>query len=457
MIPLTLADVAALAGGTLDGGDPAAAVTGVATDTRRLRSGDLFFALSGVRDGHLFLDAARSAGASGAVVGRHAVVGSGLAAVRVDDPLTALTRLAAAVRDRLGATVVAITGSSGKTCTKDFTVAVLGGRLKVAGNEASFNNEIGVPLTVLAADGGTEVLVAEVGARGAGHIAALMPLLRPAISVVTNVGTAHHGMFGSVEAIAQAKGEIVEALGEDGIAVLNADDPRVLAMASRTRGRIMTFGETSGADVRAEDRSLDDGARARFKLASAGGVAAVNMSVPGEHMVPNALAAATVASALGVPVGEIAERLSAAAAPAGRMQIVDAPGGWRVVDDSYNANPASMAAALRTLVAMRRKGTTWAVLGYMAELGDVAGAEHDRIGRLAVRLGLGRLITVGEDARGIHEAARLEGMTPDEATFVTDADDAVARILASVAPGDVVLVKASRAAGLERVVEAIAE
>ncbi|MGH2830823.1 MAG: UDP-N-acetylmuramoyl-tripeptide--D-alanyl-D-alanine ligase, partial [Actinomycetota bacterium] len=355
------------------------------------------------------------------------------------------------------ARVVAITGSNGKTCTKDFTAAVLTGSYATASSVASFNNEIGVPLTILSATEETEVVVAEIGARGIGHIASLAPVLRPDVTVVTNVGLAHAGMFGSVEAVAIAKGELVEALSADGCAVLNADDPAVAAMAGRTQAASLTFGVGAAADVRAEDVTLDDHARASFRVVSPAGAAAVSLPVSGEHMVPNALAAAAVGHRLGVPPREAAARLGVVTTSPHRMRILDAPGGWQVVDDAYNASPASMAAALKTLAAMGRGRRTWAVLGPMAELGHIATAEHDRAGRLAVRLGVGRLVVVGEEARALYEAARLEGMPPDDVAFAPDAQAATAIVVAEVAAGDLILVKASRAAGLERVAEALSE
>ncbi len=455
MIALTTGQAAGMAGAMLDG-DGDRGVTSVTNDTRSLAPGALFVALRGSRDGHEFLDAAMARGAAAALVESDATVPSGLTALRCRDPRRALGTLGAAVRERLDATVVAVTGSTGKTCTKDFTAAVLEPRYRVAASQASFNNEIGVPLTVLSADEQTQCIVAEVGSRGIGHIAALESVLRPDIAVITNVGTAHLGMFGSVEAIARAKGELVEMLGDDGCAVLNADDEHVAAMASRTTAAVITFGTGEPATVRATGITLDRQARARFTLITPEGSAVVTLPVSGEHMVWNALAAAAVAHRLSVDAATIATALADARTAAHRMRVLNAGGGWTVVDDSYNASPAAVVAALKALMVMGRLRRTWAVLGHMAELGEASDAEHDRIGRLAVRLGVGRVVTVGEEARAIHEAARLEGMSPDEAIFVADAESAAKTILAAVQPGDVVLVKGSRVAGLERVVEAIA-
>jgi UDP-N-acetylmuramoyl-tripeptide--D-alanyl-D-alanine ligase len=453
---LTTREIAELAAGRLDG-QPSATVRGVSIDSRTAASGDLFVALAGERaDGHAFLADAVRRGASAVLVRSDAIVPDGAAAVRVDDTTAALQRIGAGVRRRLRAKLVAITGSSGKTITKELTAAVARSRFETVASAASFNNEIGVPLTILSADEGTDVIVAEVGSRGIGHIASLMPILVPDVGVVINVGPAHVGMFGSLQNIAIAKGELVEGLDASGVAVLNADDEAVSAMRSRTAARVFTFGTTSAADVRAEDVRLTDQGTASFSLVSDDGRAGVTLRIPGEHVVSDALAAAAAGASLGVPIADAAAALSSAAGPAWRMQVIDAPEGWRVVNDGYNANPASTAAALKTLVVLGRGRRTWAVLGHMAELGDTSDAEHDRIGRLTVRLGVSRLIVVGSEARPLFEAARLEGMTPEEATFVPDADAAVAMLRSSLEPGDVVLVKASRVVGLERVASAIA-
>ncbi|MGH2795469.1 MAG: UDP-N-acetylmuramoyl-tripeptide--D-alanyl-D-alanine ligase [Actinomycetota bacterium] len=456
MLPLTTREVAEMAGGRLEG-EPAASLAGVAIDSRAVHPGDLFVALPGDRtDGHAFVGDAIARGASALMVRSDATIPDAPAAVRVPDTLAGLQSLAAGVRARLEATVVAITGSSGKTITKELTAAVTRSRFSTVASAASFNNEIGVPLTLLNADEGTEVIVAEVGSRGIGHIASLMPLIRPDVGVVLNVGPAHIGMFGSLENVAIAKGELVEGLDGDGVAILNADDAAVAAMTSRTSARAITFGSSAGADVRAEGVRLTPDGAASFTLVAADGSAPVMLRMPGEHLVSDALAAAAVGHAIGIGVVDAAAALSSAEGPAWRMQVVDATDGWRVINDSYNANPASMAAALKTLVIVGKGRRTWAVLGYMAELGDTAAAEHDRIGRLAVRLGVSRLIVVGKDARPLYEAARLEGMTPEEASLVPSADDALAMLRSSLEPDDVVLVKASRVVGLERVAMAIA-
>jgi UDP-N-acetylmuramoyl-tripeptide--D-alanyl-D-alanine ligase len=372
--------------------------------------------------------------------------------VEVDDPLAALAAVGGEVRSRSAARVVGITGSVGKTTTKDLLAAVLATRLRTVANQASFNNELGLPLTLARLEPDTEALVVELGARGPGHIAALARVARPAVGVVLNVGEAHLGVFGSRPAIADAKAELVEALPPDGVAVLAADDPIVAAMAARTRARVVSFGLGAAAEVRAERVELDADGRARFRLSTPAGAAAVAMPAMGEHLVRNALAAAAAAGVLGLTVEEIAAGLAGARLSPMRMQVERRPDGVTVINDAYNANPTSVTAALKALAAAGRGGgRTVAVLGEMAELGEAAQGEHDRIGRLAARLGIDRLVGVGALGEVLVRAARMEGMWPEEAVAVADADAAVAAVAATLAPGDVVLVKASRAVALDRV------
>jgi UDP-N-acetylmuramoyl-tripeptide--D-alanyl-D-alanine ligase len=453
VIPFTLKEIAEACGGRLSDADPDRVVTAVVHDSRAVTDGALFVALPGERtDGHRFIDDALRAGAAAALARDD---GPG-ARVIAADPLAALGEIAVAARARLSATTIAVTGSSGKTGTKDMIAAAVATEHRVVASAASFNNEIGVPLTVLEADERTEVLVLEVGSRGIGHIAALVPAMRPDVAVVTNVGSAHIGMFGSVEVTARAKAELVEALGPEDAAVLNADDALVAAMAARTAARVVTFGLGDAADVRAVDVTTDDMARASFTLVAGGDRVPVALAMSGEHMVPNALAAAAAATAVGVPLARAAEGLAACEGSAWRMEVRDARG-LRILNDAYNANPDSMAAALKALVGMGRGRPTWAVLGHMAELGAHSVEAHDRIGRLAVRLGVRHLLTVGAEARATHEAARLEGFFgPDEAIFAPTVEDAIAVLRSKLEPDAVVLVKASRAAGLERIAEALA-
>ena len=474
MIALTLGDIAAIVGGRLAAGtDPATTVTGPAfLDTRQVVPGGLFAAFDGDNvDGHDYAASAVDAGAA-AMLGSRDV---GVPAVLVSDVEAALGALARELLLRLPEiTVIALTGSSGKTSTKDLLGQVLAGHGPTVFTEGSFNNELGLPLTVLRADESTRFLVLEMGARGIGHIKFLCELAPPNIGMVLNIGTAHAGEFGSKEQTAQAKGEIVEALPLDGIAVLNADDPYVAEMAPRTKAKVLTFGGHPSADVRATDVTLDDQGRARFTLVlNAAGAAApqprpaedvaapVALRLVGEHQVANALAAATVCLGVGMNVPQIAAGLDRAEAlSGGRMAVTHRADGVVVIDDAYNANPESMRAglkALATLARSRPEGRSWAVLGEMAELGDLAPVEHDAIGRLAVRLRVDRVLAVGPAARLIHAGASHEGSGGQESAAVADVDEAIAVLRAELRPGDVVLVKASKVAGLRRVARALLE
>jgi UDP-N-acetylmuramoyl-tripeptide--D-alanyl-D-alanine ligase len=455
VIPFTLGEVAEATGGRLADADPDVVVAGVQVDSRKLEAGELFVALPGGRtDGSLFAAAAAEAGAA-ATLAKEGTVFAG-PRVEVADPLAALAALGTAVRNRSAATVVAVTGSNGKTTTKDLLAAVLSTHLITVANQASFNNEVGLPLTLTRIDRGTQAVVVEMGARGPGHIAALARLARPTVGVVLNVGESHLGMFGSREAIAKAKGELVEALPADGTAVLNADDPQVAAMADRTVARVVGFGQGPGAEVRAERVELDGDGRARFRLRTPAGTAPVTLPAPGEHLVGCALAAAAAGSVLGIGPDDAAAGLATARLSPMRMEVRRRPDGLTVVNDAYNANPSSTAAALKTLAALARDGgRTIAVLGEMAELGPAAAAEHDRIGRLATRLGIDRLVGVGELGRVMVNAARLEGMWPEEAEAVADPDAALALLSPALGPADVVLVKASRVVALDRVADAL--
>jgi UDP-N-acetylmuramoyl-tripeptide--D-alanyl-D-alanine ligase len=454
VIPLSLSEIAAVTNGRLHGARGTEVVTAVEFDSRAIRPGGLFLALPGERvDGHAFAAAAVERGAVCVLAARavdgpaivvppvERVVGTYLGDIDPDGSgaavLAALARLAHHVVGELpGLTVVGVTGSSGKTSTKDLLAAVLAPLGPTVAPPESFNNELGLPWTALRADDTTRHLVLEFSARGTGHIAALAAAVPPRIGVVLNVGSAHLGEFGSVAAIARAKGELVEALPADGIAVLNADDPRVAAMAARTAARVLTFG--ARADVRAEALTLDAG-RARFRLVTPTGSAPVALRLVGAHHVGNALAAAAVAGELGGTPEVMAEALSSAApASRWRMEVTDRADGVTVVNDAYNANPDSMAAALRALAALGDGRRTWAVLGPMRELGRESAAAHAEVATLAKELGIDELVTVDGPEYG---AGRP----------VADTAAATALLAAGLAPGDVVLVKASRAAGLDRI------
>ncbi len=464
MIDLTLTEIAVAVGGRLHlgpGSDDVVVTGSVVVDSRTVDAGDLFVALPGERvHGHDYVPAAAVAGAVAVVSSRPHPE---LPTVVVGDPVAALGRLAAAVHDRLlaaGLRTLGITGSSGKTSTKDLLGQVLAAAGPTVSPPGSYNNDIGLPLTVLSADLETRYLVLEMGARGVGHIARLTDVARPHIGVVLNVGSAHLGEFGSPEGIALAKGELVEALPDDGTAVLNADDPRVLGMAARTRARVLTTGRGADADVRALDVELDASARARFRLAVDGERHDVALQVVGEHQVANALSAAGAALAAGMRPADVAAALSGAAPRSRwRMEVSRRPDGVTVVNDAYNANPESMRAALAALAGLPGERRI-AVLGGMAELGAGAHEEHRRLGRDAAAAGVDLLVAVGADAVGIAEGAAAAGLPTWDGSgkgsvHVPDRAAAAALLTDRLRPGDVVLVKASRAYGLEQLADTL--
>ncbi|MCX5378844.1 UDP-N-acetylmuramoyl-tripeptide--D-alanyl-D-alanine ligase [Streptomyces sp. NBC_00091] len=466
MIALSLAEIADITGGRPhDIPDPAVRTGGpVVIDSRQVEPGSLFAAFEGEHvDGHDYAERAVAAGAVAVLAARPV----GVPAIVVPDVEKALGALARTVVERLGTDVVALTGSAGKTSTKDLIAQVLQHHAPTVWTPGSLNNEIGLPLTALKATEDTRHLVLEMGARGIGHIAYLTGLTPPRIGLVLNVGTAHIGEFGGREAIAQAKGELVEALpaeAEGGVAVLNADDLLVRAMSARTKARTVLFGEAEDADVRATEVRMTPAGQPSFTLHTPTGCSDVTLRLYGEHHVSNALAAAAVAHVLGMPVEEIATALSGAGTLSRwRMEVTEREDGVTIVNDAYNANPESMRAALRALVAMGEAGKadggrTWAVLGPMAELGDASLAEHDAVGRLAVRLNVSRLVAVGgREASWLQLGAYNEGSWGEESVLVSDAQAAVDLLRSELRPGDVVLVKASRSVGLERVALALLE
>lgn len=433
---LTLSDLAGATGGSIDG-DPATVVDGLGIDSRALPTGSGFVALVAERDGHDFVPSAVEAGAV-AVLASRPLPDAGVPVLLVDDTADALLAIGRLARTRLPERVVGVTGSVGKTSTKDLLAAVLGSRWTTAASARSFNNEIGVPLTLVGAPAGTGAAVIEMGARGPGHIALLCGIARPTAAIVTAVADAHLEMFGTVEDVARAKGELVEALPADGIAVLNADDHRVAAMAGRTSARVLTYGvgPASAADVRGTDVTLDDLLRPRLLLRSPWGEAPVELAVHGAHQAANAVAAAACALALGLDLDDVVEALGRATISGMRMQVERAPSGLVVVNDAYNANPTSTRAALDALAALPVTGRKVAVLGVMAELGGDSETLHRQVATHAGERGI-EVVAVAAPAYGTD-------------VLVADAAAAADR-LADLGPGDAVLVKGSRVAGLEAV------
>ncbi|WP_059005676.1 UDP-N-acetylmuramoyl-tripeptide--D-alanyl-D-alanine ligase [Streptomyces specialis] len=447
MIPLSVGEIAEVVGGTVEGDSGVKVTAPAVLDGRQAEPGGLFVAFAGEHaDGHAY---AGQAGRAGAV----AVLGSRptpLPTVVVEDARAALQALAAHVVARLrdGLTVVGVTGSQGKTSTKDLLAAVLSGTAPTIATIGTLNNELGVPLTMLRADAATRFLGLEMGARHIGDIAALTALVAPDIAVVLSVGQAHLGEFGSREAIATTKGELVRGLAPGGTAVLNADDPRVIAMRSLTGGPVLTFGRAAHADVQARDLATDRLGRPSFTLRTADASAALTLPLVGAHQALNASAAAAAGLAAGVPLDVAATALATASLSKWRMEPRDLAGGATLLNDSYNANPDSTRAALDALAAVEG-GRRIAVLGEMRELGDAGEAEHRAVGKYAASRA-DVVAAVGEAARPIAEGAGERAVTlPDNAAAV----DWLRRHLA---PGDVVLVKASRGARLDEVAAALA-
>ncbi|MCK9795536.1 UDP-N-acetylmuramoyl-tripeptide--D-alanyl-D-alanine ligase [Isoptericola sp. 4D.3] len=475
MIALTAADVAEATGGRLHA-DAEVPVTGpVVVDSRRVEPGGLFVALPGERvDGHDFARGAVEAGAALVLAAREL---DGVPTVVVDDVQAALGELARAVLARARAQgdlrVVAVTGSVGKTTTKDLLGQLLADLLPegVTPEEGlvvpagSYNNEVGLPLTVLRVTGATRFLVLEMGADGPGNIAYLTRIAPPDVGIVLAVGVAHVGKFGSVDAIARTKAEMVSGVLPGGTVLLNADDQRVAAMASLAAPEhtVTTFGTISSADVRAAEVQVDASGRASFGLvvrhhSDGPAETPVALRLVGAHHVSNALAAAGAVLALGgTPAGVAAGLARAAAVSPHRMAVTERLDGVTVIDDAYNANPDSVRAALRALAVMAgRTRRSVAVLGEMLELGDGARAAHDEIGRLVVRLNVKLLVVVGDGAYHIHEGALQEGSWGEESVFVPDLDAARAVLAEALEPGDVVLVKSSLGAGLWRLGDELA-
>ncbi len=456
---LTLKDVLQATSGTLlaAGSGPAGAdILGVSTDTRTLRAGDLFVALRGPHaDGHEFVADAFARGASAALVS-HAVRGlpDGGPIVLVPDALAALAALARAYRATLDVTVVGITGSVGKTTTAALCADVLGRAYTVARTKDEWNAEIGVPLTVLGLDERTQVAVIEMAMRGVGQIADLVSIAQPQIGVVTAIGESHLELLGTRENIARAKGELIEGLPPDGAAVLNADDPAVLALAARARARVVTYGLDRPADVAATDVAFTAGGM-RFRLdAHDAGTAEVEIPAWGRHNVRNALAAAAVGFVLGMDRERVADGLRTARLPKMRLQPVRC-GDVLVINDAYNASPSSMDAAFEVLEAVAHGRRAVAVLGDMRELGEVSPSLHREVGRRLAQRPVALLLTVERGGDQIAQGA-IDGGLPAECVVRARTVEEAARTLPDLLrPGDVVLVKGSRALVMERIVEAL--
>lgn len=448
------AEAVAWTGGTLLSGDPSRSFTGVTIDSRRVGEGDLFVAITGERfDAHDFLEDVAAAGAAGCLVRAGRQVPESLPCkIAVDDTTRALGALAAGHRARHTGPLVAITGSNGKTTTKEMCAAILGVAGPCLYTEGNLNNEFGLPLTLLRRESSHRSVVVELGMNHRGEIARLAAIAQPRVGVITNVGTAHIEHLGSREQIALEKGDLIAALAEDAIAVLNVDDPLVAAQAARTTAKVLRFGRGEHADVRADHLSAGSDGRYRFTLSTREGQVEVTVAGLGDTTVPNALAAAAGALAAGALLADIPTGLAAYVPVSGRLTPIPLAGGGLLIDDTYNANPQSMEVALRTLARGDVPGQRIAVLGDMGELGEYGDEAHQGAGTLAAKLGVDRLFAVGEHAADVVQAARDAGMDAAAVHATRDWGETAERVAAVVEPGDRILVKGSRAMRMERIV-----
>jgi UDP-N-acetylmuramoyl-tripeptide--D-alanyl-D-alanine ligase len=455
MNPLSLGQIAKFAGGSISAGNPDATISRISTDSRTLQAGDLFVPLRGENfDGHKFVEQAAERGAAGAMVEKNwkGTTPKNFALIRVADTLVGYQTLAANYRASLPLKVIAITGSNGKTSTKDFVAATLAKKFRVTKTEGNFNNHVGLPQTMLAANAEDQIAVWEIGMNHPGEVAALAKLAAPDVAIVTNVGIAHIEFMGSREAIAEEKGALAEAIGESGSVILNADDPFSETIAKRTRAKIILAGIENGS-VRAGEVS-QSATGSEFTILEGAHRCRAQLPVPGMHMVQNAILAVAAGRAFGLSLEECALGLASTPLTKARLQIKEI-NGIQFIDDSYNANPDSMKAALRTLIELDADGRRIAVLGEMGELGAESESGHREVGECAAALNVDELIAVGATGAAIAHAAQKAGL---EKSVAVDSPEEAAELLAeSASPGDLILIKGSRSARMERVLEAFAK
>lgn len=467
MLTLTTERLVEILGGEVLLGHGELMVSGLATDSRRVEPGNAFVAFPGEHvDGHEYLVAAMECGARtlivtsapGAIAPQLEIARErDVTVIRVRDALAAVQALARYHRGRMFCPVIGVTGSTGKTTTKDFITNVLTQGFRVVATEGNQNNELGVPLTILRAGADTDVLVVEMAMRGEGQIAHLASIARPTAGLVTNVGTSHIELLGSQEAIARAKGELVRAVASEGRVFLNGDDAFSPLLAESSPAEVVFYGLSEESQIRAVDIRTDESSRPAFELVAPNGRREVRLDIPGRHNVYNALAATAVALYLEIPLDDIVAGLETAQSGQMRMQSFETAVGVQVINDAYNANPTSMRAAIETLAEITGASKRVAVLGDMAELGSLTELAHFRIGEEVARLPIDLLVTVGERAKRIADGARAEGM-PDEMIRPCVTTDEASEVLDDILEaGDVVLVKGSRVMGLERVVEGIVD
>jgi UDP-N-acetylmuramoyl-tripeptide--D-alanyl-D-alanine ligase len=463
-VSLAIDDVVRWTDGVLVQGPRAGVLRGVTIDSRRVEAGSLFLAVRGPNhDAHDFLVAAAARGATGLIVEQRAFAGrsdrdripEAVTVIAVADTTRALSAMAAGHRRRFTGPLIAITGSNGKTTTKEMCAEILAVRAPCLKTEGNLNNQYGLPLTLLRLEAGHRAAVVEIGMNHAGEIAPLASVAAPTIAILTNVGTAHIEYLGSQEAIAREKGALFEALGPEAVAVANVDDARVVAQLARTRARPLGFGRSANAEVRADaETRLPDGGVA-FELVTPAGRAKVRVHAVGTVLVINALAAAAGALAAGAPLEDVVAGLERYRAPAGRMQRIPLPEDVVVLNDSYNANPQSMEVALRSLAELETAGRRIAVLGDMGELGTFSTAAHRAAGQLAAELGIERLFALGASSEDMMRGALDAGMTREAVMASRDAAELAACVRATLRPGDAVLVKGSRSMRMEQIVDAL--
>jgi UDP-N-acetylmuramoyl-tripeptide--D-alanyl-D-alanine ligase len=455
MNKLSIFQIAEFASASVSAGDGNVSIDKISTDSRTLKRGELFVALRGENfDGHKFVEAAVKTGAAGAIVdlGWKGKVPDNFTVIRVEDTLQAYQTVAANYRKSLPIRVLAITGSNGKTSTKDFTAAVLGRRFRVTKTQGNFNNHVGLPRTMLEATSQDEVAVWEIGMNHPGEVAALAKIAAPDAALITNIGIAHIEFMGSREAIAAEKGALAEAIGPQGSIILNADDPFSKNIATRTHAKVIFAGTTAGTIRAGEITQSAHGSD--FTILEGAHRCRAQLPVPGLHMVQNAMLAVAAGRLFGLSLEEAAAGLVAAPLAKARLQIRQI-NGVQFIDDSYNANPDSMKAALRTLVELDADGKRIAVLGEMHELGKESARGHREVGETAAELGVDQLIAIGDMGAAIAEAAQQAGL--EKTAAVGSISEAAEMLTEITAPGDLVLIKGSRTARTERVLEEFAK